>query len=817
MKTPLILPLISLIAGIIVSSAWNIGVSVIVGALCFSFVVVLFARFSNRPLFSLSALSVGFFSLGLLTYHLHFPGDVPENHVVNFVGKEKCIVEGVIRELPTFTSERTEFVLHACYIYRPGEEPVPVQGKVLVVGPPGMDVDYGQYLRIIARLRKPASFENPGSFDYTRFLYHRGILVRCTLNRETDYLVIREVSSGYFMKVLSGTRKKLRELINQNVKSPSSGIIQALILGDTRDIPPAVRDKFNATGTSHILAISGFHVGVVTLVSFYLFRSLLYVYPYLLLRFDVKKISLLLAVLPVVVYTAIAGAKVTVIRASLMIILFVLAAFLGRIRDLYNVLFLAALLILLVAPHSLFEPSFQLSFTAVFSIVFLTPRITRLLPFPSESDEFSVVVRKMVQGVRTFLSVIIAATLGTLPLVLYHFQRFSLVSVSANLLIVPVLGFVSVPICLFVLLAYPFSTSVSTFLLECTEWFIDRALVLVEFFSTLPSASRFIPQPGICDVVLLYTVIFGFAKTLEFHTRGGDAKKEFRFVLFATVFFFLMFVVHYSYPLLKKKDTGLLRITVLDVGQGTSILINTPEGKSILLDGGGYRQGHFDAGKSIVIPYLLHKGITCLNVVALSHPHPDHYGGLIYTVENFPVKEFWYNGDDDVEEEMYHLLRDTVTKKKIPVRILKKQGEPFEFGGVNIWVLNPPADFEGETINDRSLVLHLTFRNTSVFLPADISQEVEKRLVAEHPDMRASVLVVSHHGSHHATSDELLKTLRPELAVISAGRDNTFGFPHEETIKRLVGRGIKVLRTDLHGAVTITLDGSGVKVETYRK
>ncbi|MCX7817237.1 MAG: DNA internalization-related competence protein ComEC/Rec2 [Syntrophales bacterium] len=816
METPLIFPLISLIGGIVLSFKSQIEFSVIVGALFASFLVILLSRYLNRPLLSLLSVFAGFFFLGLLTYHLHFYSEVPANHVVNFVSNEKIALEGVVSEIPLFTSERTEFVLSASYIYNQNGQPMPVQGKVFAVGPPNMSVDYGHYVHLKTRLRKPTNFENPGRFDYAKFLFHRGITVRCTLNRETDYVVIRKVNTSRFMGLLSEARRNLRELINQRVRPPNSAIIQALILGDTKEIPPQIRDKFNATGVSHILAISGFHVGIVTIVSFYLFRSLLSISPYLLLRFDVKKISLTFAMLPVVVYTAIAGAKVTVIRASLMIILFILAAFLGRLRDIYNVLFMAALIILLVAPHSLFESSFQLSFVAVLSIVYLTNRIMAFIPIPTQNSESPRVVQRMVHSGRTFLSVTIAATLGTMPLLLYHFQRLPLVGIPANLVVVPILGLITVPLCLFVLFTYPFSTSLASIFLDLAAWFVDKSLLLVDFFSALPSASLFIPPPKLVDVILLYIVIIGFTKTMDLYKEGNTSKMRCRFALLLTILFIAIFVFHYTNPLLKTNRNGSLRITVLDVGQGNSVLITTPEGKHILLDGGGYHKSHFDIGRSVVVPYLLHSGITSLDVVALSHPHPDHYGGLLYVVENFPVKEFWYNGDE-VDDEMFHILKTTVVKKKLYVRILKEQRTFFEFGGISIRVLNPSADSDEGTINDRALVFQLLFKDCSVFLPSDISQEVEKRIVYEHPDIRASVLVVSHHGSHHATSDELLKTLKPKIAIISTGRDNPFGFPHVETLTRLAERGVRVLRTDLHGAVTITSDGSGVDVETYKK
>jgi competence protein ComEC len=248
------------------------------------------------------------------------------------------------------------------------------------------------------------------------------------------------------------------------------------------------------------------------------------------------------------------------------------------------------------------------------------------------------------------------------------------------------------------------------------------------------------------------------------------------------------------------------------VGQGDSILVRFPGGGTLLVDGGAAREGHFDAGRRIVAPFLWGRGITRLDAVALTHPETDHAGGLPAVVRLFRPKEIWTAEPLEGSPVTLPLLQ-AAGEAGARVRILRAGAQPRP----GVFVLWPPGSLEGLKANERSLVLRIVHDKTACLLTGDLEEEGETGLLAENVDLRADVLKVGHHGSRWATSESLLERVRPSHAVISAGARNTFGFPHLELLERLQNRNIAILRTDCHGAVTFRSAGDDLEVEPNRR
>ncbi|MDO8785671.1 MAG: DNA internalization-related competence protein ComEC/Rec2, partial [Syntrophales bacterium] len=597
-------------------------------------------------------------------------------------------------------------------------------------------------------------------------------------------------------------------LILENSPTPAREIIQAMTLGEQREIPEDVREKFNRTGTSHIIAISGFNVGIIAFMSIYLIRLMMKSFPYLLLRFNVIKVSTLGACVPIMIYAFIAGMGISLVRATIMIITFMVAIFLGRERDLYNTLALAAFILLIVFPHSLFDISFQLSFTAVAAILFITPRLALLVPKgkPEERNiSFSI---KVFKGILLFIMASLSAILGTAPLVAFYFNRVSTVGLLANIIVVPLLGMIALPVSMAIILMAPISSTLSTLLVKISAFLVTISVSLTDFLASLPGSSLFIGTPTFLEMTAYYLLLVAMVKLADTGKgrEGKDRKREsapgrFRIGV-AIALLAVFFVVDGIYLYAKDAYRNDLEVTSIDVGQGSSTLVRFPGGRKMLIDGGGFPDSDFDVGKYVLAPFLWHEKIKKVDTVVLTHPHTDHLKGLLYILENFAVREVWANGEVSEAEEYKDFMK-IIREKKITYRLMSEETPAEKIGNIQLRILNPKHPIVGgndpsrgfDATNNNALVLKLTFGKISILLPADISEPSEARLLSEGKDIRSQVLFVPHHGGRLSSTLPFLARVRPEIAVISCGADNVFHLPHPDVLKRYEMSGAKVYST----------------------
>ncbi len=611
-------------------------------------------------------------------------------------------------------------------------------------------------------------------------------------------------------------------------------IIQATVLGNQRDIPKEVMAKFNTTGTSHIIAISGFNMGIVALFATFLTRLVMTSFPVLLLRFDWRRTAAVASAFLVAAYAMIAGAGVTVVRAAIMVLVLVAAVLLGKRRDLENSLALAALTILVVSPYLLFDVSFQLSFAAVLALLFIAPRLSEWM-LPDERHEENGRQRILRKGRRVFLLFLVvtfSAVVGTLPIILFYFNRFSSVVLLANVLVVPIMGILAIPVCLCMILAALVWEPLAVLFIQIAAQLVSLSVFMVEKLASLPGASLLVPTPRLWEIALYYFLtgagLWVFLRWQNHQKRiqtvAPAAQKPWATGLFYPVWILVMGTVLLSGSL-RSTNTGQLTLTAIDVGQGASTLVRLPDGKALLIDGGGFYGQAFDVGAHVVAPYLLHEGITSLDAVVLTHAHPDHLNGLLYILEHFKVREIWTNGDLPREEDAQRFV-DLATRKGIPVYPLSRGSVPFEKSGVKIACLHPETpvrenssgqiDAYGDR-NDQALVLRLSYGDIHCLFPSDISASIEMALVASPLDLASSILFVPHHGSGRSSSEAFLDAVSPVAAVLSVSHDNVFRLPSPETLDRYHVRGIPIYRTDRHGAVFIQTNGKGFSVKTFQK
>ena len=552
MSRPIIPLVIAFIAGISCSYLFKIPDPSVQITLTIALVLTLLAFTKKRKQFIYPALLFCLFLLGILELNIFLNPHLDQDHINHYVGSEKITSEGVICENPQVSPENTELIVCVSRILINGQY-LPVSGQVLLNFREPYSFHYGDAIRFHSKLRLPRNFGNPGSFDYEKHLRFRGILVRGFINDAAGIIVLRREIGNPVRIWLERFRDQIRKTILNTAPDLEGKIIQAMILGDQKEIPREVMEKFNRTGTTHIIAISGFNIGIVALFSLFVVRLLLKSSEYLLLRWNIVLISTLISILIVILYTFIAGSGISVIRASIMVALFMASSLVNREQDLYNTLALAAFLILIMSPYSLFDISFQLSFVAVVSILFLTPRLVELLPPTLTSDAMGPTrgkgllshFRNAPRTISLFFFVSLSATLGTLPLILFYFNRLSLVTLVANLIVVPILGVIAIPFCLLIVIAVPISSWLAEVIIQVSALLVKISLYLIEILASLPWSSVYISTPTFLEIMAFYLLLISAGFWLDWLNKRDKTinKKKALFLYTGIPFLLVIFFI----------------------------------------------------------------------------------------------------------------------------------------------------------------------------------------------------------------------------------------------------------------------------------
>ena len=704
---------------------------------------------------------------------------------------------------PTVDSARITAIVHVLSLVGNGEgHRVEGDASLTILARRGEDtkprIVYGTILRFNAILESPTAERNPEEFSYRDYLAlnHIYAVIRVR-GYESMECVEQRMPSWLFAQAVFPAKHFIQGVIDRTMKGDAANFLTGLLLGDRTNISPEIKNAFVNTGVVHVLAVSGSHVVLVVAILYSLCG---------LLRVP-GRLTIVVTILGILFYMLLTGSAPSIVRACLMAIVVLLAKLFQERTNVYNALGVSAIIILVYDVQQLFDVGCQLSYGAVFSMAYFFPKLKLLIRrIPERWEEI-----KGIDTVLQLFAVSLAAQIGTIPFTAHYFGRVSIVSLLANLVVVPLagfnitIGFASV----FVSILSEWAGSAINEVNALLIWFVLKFVVLA---NAVPYASILTPVFGLRE-----TMFYGAA--IAFLFSLGNIERARRILVVAAGMAVCCFC---DEAISSRSESGrVLRVTFIDVGQGDAALIECPSGEKILVDAGEKTVSH-DVGEKTVVPYLRKRGIGYLDAVVVSHPDADHLGGVPYVLRNIEVGRVIDAGQAAASE----LYRDYAGIIRTRMHSIARRGERLlEISNMRVYVLHPTDDFvdadssDGfEGANNSSVVIKLVYGRRSFVFVGDAEAPVEKDLIQQYGDfLHSDVLKVGHHGSRTSSSEEYLTATQPHIAIVSVGKFNKFRHPSKLVIQRLKDHAIKIYRTDEEGAIILESDGISLQRIQWRE
>lgn len=754
-------------------------------------------------------LVIGSVLLGILLFQMAVPS-LSVDDLARFATREPLRLIGRVEEPLQHGPESTLIILKVQSVMLEDRE-VPVRGRLrLTIRDFVPDIEYGDLVSFKTQLRPVTGLRNPGGFDYASALQREGIRASAVIHRPE---VLSRLATGGFapLRRIYAWREQIRQRLDGSLSPISSAILQSMLIGETGSLSPEIREAFMISGTTHLLSISGSHLAMVAFVVFQLSGRILKRMPVRWLlsssrHVTVTRLSVLITLVPVVFYTLLAGAQVATVRSLVMILVYLAAVWFQRADDPLNALAVAALLIVLWEPQAVFSISFQLSYIAVLAMVLLGEK-QRLLRDNADKPEGNLEretshIGPLWKKLRVYLGMTIAAGASTLPLTAIYFNQIGWVGFLSNLIIVPFVGMVIVPLGLACSVGAIFFGSTRLPLAGLNDEVTRGLFSMIEWFARFPAAELHVPAPPVPVLIAVY-----LAGLLLLVLKGNRVWK------WGTIGLCLLILMVWIARVWASHPDGRLRVTFLDVGQGDAAWIEMPDGRTMLMDGGG-AYGNFDLGRLAVAPYLWNTGRWRIDYLVASHPQLDHMGGLSYLARKFQIGEAWTNGMDK-DADFYHRFREIISEKAIPEKRITSDDPPLDLGGARIVPLHPGDSDSFASDNNQSLVIRIEYGRESILFTGDIEGPAEREILQRGNLQRAVLLKVPHHGSRTSIDPDFLSRVAPAVAVISVGQNNSYRHPSLEALAAYESKGARIYRTDRDGAVVFETDGIRRTIRTY--
>ena len=801
------------------SVAWIIGIysgSLLVlplGIILLGFTPLCILTFIPRHSRMLVGLTFCIFILfgGNLCYQSSLPKI--DHHHVKFYNEQGIVeLRGIVStELEAKDKISTfQFVVNELQF---GNEKKTVSGKVLIRVPRYRLIHYGDILNVTGKLEMPPEFED---FDYRSYLARQGI--HSIMNYPRTEVVDTDKGSKMLASIYS-LRNRLSHSLAKAIPGPQAFLAQGILLGLRGDIPSSMQEAFSRTGTAHLLAISGLHLsiilGIILSAGAWIFGRRYFIHIWLALGM-------------IWLYALLTGMHAPIVRAAFMGTMFLIGEYLGRQRSASTALAFAAAIMVGLEPQILWSVSFQLSFLAMTGLIFIAPPIRALLKQASNHTfGKNVTGSSLANFAADSFAITLAAILATWPIVIYNFDIFS---------------FVGLPATLFALLAMP-AIIVTSALSSITGLFapllasifgyiawlsLNYLMLVVKAFDALPFTSIKLDNIHVWQVCTYYILLASTIVAVSYWKRLEDNLKRIsdktRQIASNTndfcpikyrkrILFILLISICLVWIPVFQMPGNKLHVTILNVGQGDAILIQTPIGQNILIDGGPSPRA-ISSTLGDKLPFWDRK----IDLITSTQPQADHLTGLLQVLNNYDI-ELIIEPGIEYDSETYHEWRRLVGHKGIPC-INVHSGQEIKLGNnISIDILNPPpGQLHGtaDDIDNNGLVLHLVWDEISFLFTADIGLETERLLVSQRKDIKSTVLKVAHHGSKTSTSAGFLSAVDPEAAVISVGAGNKHGLPNSEVVSRLTERLGKdqVYTTAENGSIEFITDGIHLWVRT---
>lgn len=712
--------------------------------------------------------------------------DAPnEARIINTYTWQKLTFGGTVQQIKQTNTGKYQVDVKVNTTIFPGHLRWPESYKIrAVLDPDKMDfpseLQLGSKFSFQATVYPLEKQRNPDQFDYKQYLQSKGIYSQVGIKHISS---VQKTKQQIFSWLY--WRRKVLKAIDNNFGEKNASLAKALLIGYKNELDRQEKISFSRAGLSHIMAVSGLHVGFI-LLPFWIIIPFFWTF-----RFG-KQIGLLALIGILFFYAGLTGFSASVTRASLAGGFLAYGKLFHKVRDAKNLTAVAALILLVINPNDLFAIGFQLSFGAVYIILLTAPVISRPLPGWIRYRWFGKPVMVII--------ISFVVQIGLFPLLAYYFGEFSLVGPLANAFVIPFLGFI-VPYSLLLLplgMLFPTTAHIlnipSDRFLSWLSWFVDTAAHW---------------NWSWIQVHVSGFLFFGiWAAAISFIASLRIPKL--RWKMFSVLL--MLLCINFASNIIQKLTPGTLDLLVFDVGQGDGMLITTPNGKHFMIDTGRWQPG-YNSAKYVIIPYLKAEGIKKLDAVFLSHPHADHIGGLPELIKSIPIDTI-YNSGANYASRLFHQYHRLAEQHHIPIKPLTAGMEVPLDPAMQIFVYGPETKAKDRNVNNYSLILELVYGKTKMLFMGDAEKAEERKLVADYPKLAdTDFLKVGHHGSKTSSTMTLLEDITADQGVVSVAMQNRYHHPNAEAIRNLRRDSVKLHFTSLSGAIQVHSDGEEIWID----